>query len=62
MKKARITARSGLNLRTSNTTHSSCILTIPNNRVVTVLGSSNGWYKVNYNGHTGWVFGQYISK
>ncbi|MDO5038525.1 SH3 domain-containing protein [Clostridium sp.] len=62
MKKARITAHSGLNLRTSNTTHSSCILTIPNNRVVTVLGSSNGWYKVNYNGHTGWVFGQYISK
>ncbi len=61
-KKARINAHSGLNMRTDNTTRANIIETIPHNAIVSVIGSSNGWYKVSYNGHNGWVFGQYISR
>lgn len=50
-----------LNIRSSASTSSSKIGSIPQGKQVTCLGSSNGWYKVKYNGVTGWVSGQYLS-
>ena len=35
---------------------------IPNNTRLNLLSSKDGWYKVSYNGKTGWVAGWYISK
>ena len=37
------------------------ITVIPNNTKVTVLGESNGWYKVIYNGITGWSYAEYTT-
>ncbi len=28
---------------------------------VTILGSSNGWYKISYSGSDGWISGKYVS-
>ena len=50
-----------LNIRSNPSTSSSKIGSIAQGRQVTCLGSSNGWYKVNYNGIVGWVSGQYLS-
>ncbi|WP_055069923.1 SH3 domain-containing protein [Clostridium massiliamazoniense] len=59
--KIRVNSPIGLNLRTGAGTNNRIILAIPNNGVATVLGSSNGWYKVNYNGNIGWVDGNYVN-
>ena len=50
-------------LRSSRSTSSSSniILVIPSGRTVTILGESGGWYKVRYNGQTGYVSSDYIS-
>ena len=50
-------------LRSSKSTSSSSniILVIPSGRTVTILGVSGGWYKVIYNGQTGYVSSDYIS-
>ena len=50
-------------LRSSRSTSSSgnIILVIPSGRTVTILGESGGWYKVRYNGQTGYVSSDYIS-
>lgn len=50
-----------LNIRSNPSTSSSRIGSIAQGRQVQCLGSSNGWYKVNYNGIVGWVSGQYLS-
>ncbi len=59
--KARVTASSGLHLRTGPSTNNAIILTMPHNAVVNVIAASNGWYKVTYSGHTGWASGAYLS-
>ena len=50
-------------LRSSRSTSSSSniILVIPSGRTVTILGESGGWYKVRYNGQTGYASSDYIS-
>lgn len=50
-------------LRSSRSTSSSSniILVIPSGRTVTILGESGGWYKVRYNGQTGYVSSDYVS-
>ena len=50
-------------LRSSRSTSSSSniILVIPSGRTVTILGESGSWYKVRYNGQTGYVSSDYIS-
>ena len=58
----RINANSGLRMRSDKNTHSRTITVVPNNTVVKVLKESNGWYRVNYAGHTGWVSGDYVSR
>lgn len=60
--KGKINARSGLNMRVSNNTKSKVIKVIPHNATVSIIGNSSGWYKVNYNGSTGWVSSQYVKR
>ena len=50
-------------LRSSRSTSSSSniMLVIPSGRTVTILGESGGWYKVRYNGQTGYVSSDYVS-
>lgn len=54
---------SNLNLRASMSTSSRKLTLIPKGgRVSLVMKYSNGWSKVTYNGRTGYVSSQYISK
>lgn len=54
---------SNLNLRASMSTSSQKLALIPKGgRVTLVMKYSNGWSKVTYNGRTGYVSSQYISK
>ena len=51
-----------LNMRTSASTSASVITTIPKGTSVEVVDKSNSdWYKVNYNGQTGYVSSKYIT-
>ena len=52
---------SALNLRSSASTSASRIILMPNGAKVTTLAYSNGWYKVNYKGYTGWCSAQYLT-
>lgn len=49
-----------LNLRRYPGIGGSVITSIPNGSVLTVLGSRNGWYTVNYNGRIGFANADYI--
>jgi uncharacterized protein YgiM (DUF1202 family) len=53
---------SNLNLRSSASTKGSILLTIPNGKTITYLSASGSWYKVQYNGKTGWVSSEYVTK
>ncbi|WP_026834409.1 SH3 domain-containing protein [Eubacterium xylanophilum] len=66
--KGKVTAASGLNMRSGVGTDYSVITTIPSNATVTINSKnagtdSNGvtWYKVTYSGKTGYVSSAYIS-
>ena len=52
-----------LRLRSSGSTNSSSniITVIPEGKKITILGSYSGWYKVKYNGQTGYVSSDYVS-
>lgn len=58
--KARVTASSGLNLRTAASTGSAILATMPTGSLVDVLASSGGWYKVSWSGKTGWCSGDFL--
>ncbi|CUP52393.1 mannosyl-glycoprotein endo-beta-N-acetylglucosamidase domain-containing protein [Clostridium baratii] len=58
----KINANSGLRMRSDKNTHSRTIMVIPHNAVVKIVKEVNGWYRVNYAGHTGWVSGDYVSR
>ncbi|MFZ5986279.1 MAG: SH3 domain-containing protein [Bacillota bacterium] len=59
--KTGIVTASMLNMRQSPNTSTEVIDQIPKNFKVNILDRSNGWYKVDYNGKTGWVYGSYVS-
>ena len=59
--KARVTAQSGLHLRTGPSTNYAIILTMPYGAIVNVIASSSGWYRVTYGSHTGWSSGAYLA-
>ena len=59
--RARVTAQSGLHLRTGPSTSYAIILTMPYGATVNVVAASGGWYKVTYSGHTGWASGAYLA-
>ena len=51
-----------LNLRDQPSTSGKILTTIPKGKTVTILSekNANGWYKVSYNGKTGYVSGSYF--
>lgn len=49
-----------LNMRAGVGTSYSVLATMPAGTVVPVSGSSGGWFKVTYNGKTGWASGTYL--
>jgi cell wall-associated NlpC family hydrolase len=50
-----------LNVRSSSSTSSTIIGKLYNGTQISLIDSSNGWYKISYNGITGWVSGNYIT-
>lgn len=57
---ATVTA-SALNMRSSASTSSSVVTTLPKGTVVLVTGTSGDWYKVWYLGQEGYMSGSYLS-
>jgi len=53
---------SGVNIRTGPGTNYQKIGAIPYQATVTITGSSNGWYKVQYGNLNGYCSAQYITK
>ena len=52
---------SSLKLRAEATTNSKCLTQLPRSTVVIVENDSiDGWYKVNYNGQSGYISSQYV--
>lgn len=58
---ATVTAQGGLRLRSSASTSAQAIATLASGSKAEVLEALNGWYRVEANGKTGYVSGQYIS-
>lgn len=52
---------SALNMRAEPSTSSAVVTTVPRGTVVLVLESSDGWYKVRYQGQTGYMSGEYLT-
>ena len=50
-----VNAEGGLNLRKDGSATAEKIITIPNGTKLTVIEEKAGWYKVEYEGQTGWV-------
>lgn len=51
-----------LNVREGPSTCNEAIGRLHTNDKVTIVGSQNGWYKINYSGGTAWVCARYVSK
>lgn|GEM_PF-1956627 len=59
---ANVRTLDSLNLRTGTSTSYRILITIPKGTTVPAYArASNGWYKVNYGGYTGWVSGTYVT-
>ncbi|MGL4761811.1 MAG: SH3 domain-containing protein [Sarcina sp.] len=52
----------GISLHLRNGVDGKLIGSIPNSSKVNILSRKDGWYKVNYQGHIGWVAGWYLAK
>lgn len=50
-----------LNVRSSASTSSSIIGKLYNGNTVTITGSTDGWYKISYNGRTAWISSSYVT-
>ncbi|WP_404286062.1 SH3 domain-containing protein [Glutamicibacter arilaitensis] len=58
---AKVRTTDNLNLRSGSSTAYRVLVSIPKGTAVPVSGrASNGWYKVSYAGHTGYVSGSYV--
>ena len=58
----KVNANGGLRMRSSTSTSSSILTTIPNGASVTIVArASNSWYKVSYGGKTGYSSSSYIT-
>ena len=57
-----VNARNGVNIRSGPGTGYSKKGAAPYGATVTILGTSGSWYKVQYNGITGYCSSQYITK
>ncbi|SHE89868.1 S-adenosyl-l-methionine hydroxide adenosyltransferase [Thermoanaerobacter uzonensis DSM 18761] len=59
LKAVKVTAKSGLNVRVSNSINARKIGAVPYGTKLKVVGEYNGWYQVLYNGGFGYVYGKY---
>ena len=50
-----------VNLRESATMNSTILKELSNNTSVVLLGQQGNWYKVDYDGTTGYIYGEYIA-
>ncbi len=67
-----VKAISGLTIRDQPTTNGTLLTTAPNNEILTIIdknaaqdviaGKSGSWYKVEYQGITGYAWGNYIDQ
>ena len=56
-----VTSGSNLNMRSGPSTNHGIVHSIPNGRIMRVYEKNNGWYRVSYDGHTGWVSGEFVT-
>ncbi|RDI44110.1 SH3 domain-containing protein [Falsibacillus pallidus] len=56
-----IVTADGLRLRSGPGTGEKVIDVLSKNEKVSILASSSNWYKVNANGHTGWISSEFVS-
>jgi uncharacterized protein YgiM (DUF1202 family) len=72
LQNARVISKKGLNLRVEPTSNGIVLLTIPYNEKVIILEKNRdsetipeqkaNWFKVDYNGTTGWVWSGYLQR
>ena len=55
-----VTSKSNLNLRKEPNTTSKVLTSLPNGTKVEIIEELDGWYKVSYKGHTGYVSSKYV--
>ncbi|MFK4333102.1 N-acetylmuramoyl-L-alanine amidase [Bacillus sp. RC240] len=51
-----------LHVRTGSSTSHDIISRVYNGQSLNVIGEENGWFKINHNGQTGYVSGEFVSK
>ncbi|KFN01828.1 peptidoglycan endopeptidase [Bacillus clarus] len=51
-----------LHVRTGSSTSHDIISRVYNGQTLNVIGEENGWFKINHNGKTGYVSGEFVSK
>lgn len=56
-----IVTASALNVRAGASASNSIIGVLYAGNVVNLLRESNGWYQINYNGKTGYIYGKYVA-
>lgn len=56
-----VTGASALNLRTCASVSCARITSMPYGARVWIMGSTGGWYQLNYNGAVGYASGRYVS-
>lgn len=61
-KEVYVTADGGLNMRENPDKNAKVLALIPNGTKLTILEEQGDWYKVEYNGETGWVMKDYVSE
>lgn len=54
------TEGSSLNVRSGPGTENGRVMSLPNSTLVKITGIENGWYKIEYNGRTGYVSSDYL--
>ena len=52
---------SSLNVRSGPSTNTSVVGSLPHGTVVQITGKSGDWYKINFNGTTGYVKGDFVT-
>jgi len=54
------TSGGNLNVRSAPNNGAGVIGSLPNGSNVSILGEQNGWYRINFNGQTGWINGSFV--
>ncbi|WP_138859051.1 SH3 domain-containing protein [Exiguobacterium mexicanum] len=62
VKKVTYKTKENLNLRSAASWSGKILLTIPKNKEVTYVSKSGSWYRVTYNGKTGYVASSYLTE